>query len=794
MRDHLSRGRVRCWPGAKRQAVGVPVSTPAEDKGQPNRRGGDAAPATLVTQVGHGSAYWDYVPSLALSEDGKFLVTGGYLGACLWETATGREIRSFRGSEIQAVALSKDAKLLATAGGQGVIHLWDVDTGKEIRVFDQMWVTVLAFSSDGKQLVAGGTKVVDRAAEGVVRSWNVQTGKELRVFQQKEKTMNTDLHALAISHDCKWLVAGVYSDLGEVQLWNLNTGAPVRTFPGPWDVQGVAVSSDDKQVVTTNSEGTTRLWNLASGKEIRSFGKPEKPVEFEERVTSMSMSADGKWLLTAKQDRSADVWELATGKRVRTVRGKWDRFQQLEPRGPAVIPVVINGDGKWFITGSPEKTVQMWEAPTGAPIRTFEGLANPADRMALSDDNKWLVTTGEENTCRLWDLTKGCSVRTFRGHKSANQCVALSRDNKWLVTGSSGSDSTARIWDMTTGNEIHVLDHPGQNYVNSVAFSNDSKWVATGTYFGKTILWDRLTGKQVRDFPKLENQSHVQSLVFSSDDKRLVTGAVDGAHLLDVSTGKEIRSFHKKDNVHWQVFLSADDKWLVTSAGDQKRRVTTLWDLETGKEIRSFAGYAWATALSRDGKWLVTGDDDTARLWDVATGKEVRAFSGHTSQISAVALTRDGKKLLTAGSGDCSLRLWDLATGQELCRLVSFKDGSWATYDPDGRYDSPKGGDVQGLHWTVGNETRPLSQFRGQFYNPGLLAKYLRFNREASREKGKSQDTSDNANYLEAEKRAEAFMTDCKDCERSSGLGDTPGERDSFRSDGGFVCSLRAWG
>jgi WD40 repeat protein len=299
-----------------------------------------------------------------------------------------------------------------------------------------------------------------------------------------------------------------------------------------------------------------------------------------------------------------------------------------------------------------------------------------------------------------------------------------------------GFDQTARLWDLTNGNEIHVFKHPGPiGYVYSVSVSNDSKWVVTGSYDGTTFLWDRLTGKLVRELPK--HDGHVNSIVFSTEDKWLVTGAHDGARLSDLSTGKEIRFFQRKDHVVWHVCLSADDKWLVTSGFDKTAR---LWELATGNEIRAFAGHArgvTSISLSSDSRQLATGSEDgTAILWETRTGQQRMQFQGHTSSVSQVALTRDGKKLLTAGSGDCSVRLWDLATGKELCRLISFPDGSWATYDRDGRYDSLNGGNVAGLHWTIGNETRPLSEFRRQFYDPGLLAKHLGFNKEALRKVG----------------------------------------------------------
>ena len=49
----------------------------------------------------------------------------------------------------------------------------------------------------------------------------------------------------------------------------------------------------------------------------------------------------------------------------------------------------------------------------------------------------------------------------------------------------------------------------------------------------------------------------------------------------------------------------------------------------------------------------------------IANGKELRSFLGHSSSVSSVAFSPDGKWALS-GSLDKTIRLWDCQTGQEL--------------------------------------------------------------------------------------------------------------------------------
>src|SRR5262249_35317574 len=66
-------------------------------------------------------------------------------------------------------------------------------------------------------------------------------------------------------------------------------------------------------------------------------------------------------------------------------------------------------------------------------------------------------------------------------------------------------------------------------------------------------------------------------------------------------------------------------------------------------------------AWTPDGKALFSASvvDKTVRLWDLGSGKEVRAFEGHTGGVWSIALSADGKKLVS-GSSDGTARLWDV--------------------------------------------------------------------------------------------------------------------------------------
>jgi WD40 repeat protein len=89
-----------------------------------------------------------------------------------------------------------------------------------------------------------------------------------------------------------------------------------------------------------------------------------------------------------------------------------------------------------------------------------------------------------------------------------------------------------------------------------------------------------------------------------------------------------------------------------------------MWDTATGRELRCFRGHTGQTtgvAITSDGRRVVSVSlDRTVRMWDAATGKEVRRWDAHVGPIWGLAVSPDGTRA-ASGGGDGALKVWDLA-------------------------------------------------------------------------------------------------------------------------------------
>jgi eukaryotic-like serine/threonine-protein kinase len=409
--------------------------------------------------------------------------------------------------------------------------------------------------------------------------------------------------------------------------------------------------------------------------------------QHDDEVLAAVFSPDGKTILTGSEDRTAQLWDAVTGRPI---------GRPLE-HGGAVMAVAFSRDGKTILTASEDKTVRLWDAagrPLGQPMR------HPAAvrAAAFSPDGKTILTGCTDGVARLWNAAAGEQIGPSLTHAGPVNSVAFSPDGKTVLTGA--EDKTARLWDAATGNPLMVLEHPAVVY--AVAFSPDGGALLTGARDRMARLWDPTTGRQTK--APLEHLGSVVSVAFSPDGRMILTGCMaNTAQLWEASSGRPVGPPLKHLDQVWTAAFSPDGRFVLTASKDKTARLWRMPPPECREAALAHPDGINCIAFSPDGRAVVSGGPDkTARLWDLASGNALGPPLAHEAAVFGVAFSPDGRTVAT-GDARRSAQQWDALTGDRIGPALLHDDQVWAlAFSPDGKTLLTASSDKTALLWEAG--------------------------------------------------------------------------------------------
>ncbi|MCI4664975.1 MAG: TIR domain-containing protein, partial [Neomegalonema sp.] len=422
-------------------------------------------------------------------------------------------------------------------------------------------------------------------------------------------------------------------------------------------------------------------------------------------VTSVAFSPDGTRILTSSYDKTARLWSV-DGKLLQTLKG----------HSGYVLSVAFSPNGTRVLTRSDDETARLWDARTGKALKVFSGRKDLVRSIAFSSDGTRILAVLHDGTVQLWDAATGTAQAVLSGHTGDVNSVAFSPDGTRILTGS--GDRTARLWDAMSGKVLVVLSGHS-NDVSFVAFSPDGTRILTGSADATARLWDAKSGKQLMVLSGVT--SSAKFIAFSPDGTRILTVLHGGTvRLWDAKSGKVLAVFSGHTVDVSSVAFSPDGRRILTGSGSSDLRAgdntARLWSVDGEGKVKALAVFSGhsddvtSVAFSPDGRRILTSSrDGTARLW-LPEGEAFVVSSDPNDSVYPVAFSPDGARILT-GSG--TARLWDAASGKQL--KVFSGNSSYVmsvAFSPDGARILTGSGDDMARLWDAASG-KVLKEFSG---------------------------------------------------------------------------------
>jgi WD40 repeat protein len=510
-------------------------------------------------------------------------------------------VGSQRGHEVIGLALSPDGRLLAVqVRDEPAVSLWTTAKGQ----------------SSGKLEV-----------EDNFGSWQAQFGIPCA-------------RSLVFAGSGEFVVGSIPEGL---YIWSVTTGKQMHFVRGKDDLRGeLAVSLDGKVVAWTN-DGHVRFLGVPSGKDLCA---PRKVGQ----TRALAFAPDGASVVFARYPKGGVIaWQSG-------------KVGDLDVGIRSTFAFALDGKVLAATSGS---SISRLEMPTGKSIDADHGHRDWINHCFLTPDGRLIATCGED--VRFWDASTGKQIGRTIG--AAPSWPVMSLDGK-LLAGQFGYSDFA-IWEVPSGRLLRSADSSALSLFSPFHIDSSGRLMLAGGVFKgvgsfKYLTWDWKAGQPIDG--KLTSIDFGGVPVFTSDQE-LWVAVHDGAttRLIDGSGKPRCRLFTAFPENQNLLSCSRNGRLVVVRlfpSGVTENAETRIAVVETATgRIRFAVGELFSeqdpdVALLPDGKLLVL-DRGVLSLHAADTGKILLRINKYEGEISCFSLSRDGKRLLSAGY-DTTALVWDL--------------------------------------------------------------------------------------------------------------------------------------
>ncbi|XP_057308585.1 transducin beta-like protein 3 [Hydractinia symbiolongicarpus] len=190
-------------------------------------------------------------------------------------------------------------------------------------------------------------------------------------------------------------------------------------------------------IVTGAQDLTLKCWTLPKilvRSEIVSLSVKWTEKAHDKDINGVAISPNNKFVVSVSQDKTGKVWKIKSGKLIGTLCG--------HKRG--IWCAMFSPVDQCIVTGSSDSTIKLWALSDFTCVKTFEGHTNSVLRVNFLHRGMQLVSSSSEGLIKIWDIRGDECVLTLEGHDEKAWALAVTKSEDMIVSG--GADSTVKFW------------------------------------------------------------------------------------------------------------------------------------------------------------------------------------------------------------------------------------------------------------------------------------------------------------------------------------------------------------
>lgn len=338
----------------------------------------------------------------------------------------------------------------------------------------------------------------------------------------------------------------------------------------------------------------------------------------------------------------------------------------LEGHSDRIRSVVFSPDSTLLASGSNDRSVRVWRIDTGECLQILRGHDRRVSDVDFSPDGTLIVSASEDGTVRIWRISTGVCERFIETHEVIYS-VAFSKNGRQIVT-CDKNNTSVQVWNSDTGNCLRKhFEKSGEAF----AFSPDRDSFAMVCYEQNQTkqmsikIQDIYTGECLQIFAG--HRARTRALSYSQTGGLVALALESGTiQIWSTDTGKLVQIL-KTGFLHSCLALSADGTLIASD-----RRVTGMidvWCVSTGKCVQKLVGHSSHVSslhFSSNGKIIASAlAVDTVRIWHIQTSNDATQIPSKdfTTSYASIAFSVDGTLVASGRSLDRELDIWDVETG-----------------------------------------------------------------------------------------------------------------------------------